>query len=117
MAEVLVVMVTADELLATSVDVAVIPVGADAAVIPSVLVNQAKVPVVPAATLVVFAAKAADPAVPLLIVPTWGPRLTVAVIVVPPVKLEHPPISGIATNVRSPNIGQSLRMAGSSIDK
>ena len=63
------VIVTMAVLLATAETEGVIPVGALVAVVPAEEVYQVTVPVVPAGTLAVVAAKLADPAVPLTMEP------------------------------------------------
>jgi hypothetical protein len=62
-------MVTVDALLATAVAVGVMPVGADAAVVPAELEYHLKLPVVPVAILAVVTANVALAAVPAVIVP------------------------------------------------
>jgi hypothetical protein len=87
------VIVTVDALLATFVTEAVMPVGTVVVVLPAELVYQVTVPAVPAVTFAVVAAKVAEPALPLVIVPDWVPRLTVADPLEPPpddAGLEHP---------------------------
>jgi hypothetical protein len=54
----------------------VIPVGAEAAVVPAEVVNQFTDPTVPVGTFAVLMLKAADPEVPPVIVPFWVPRDT-----------------------------------------
>jgi hypothetical protein len=57
----------------------VIPVGTDSALIPVESVYHERLPAVPAGMLAVLAVNMASPSVPLVIVPDWAARLTVAV--------------------------------------
>jgi len=70
-------IVTVAALPATLVTDAVIPVGAEAVVVPADVVYHCIVPGAPAAMLAVVTAKVAEPAVPALIVPLCPPSVTV----------------------------------------
>ena len=64
-------------MLETADTEAVIPVGAFVVVVPADEVYQVTVPVVPAVTLAVVAAKVALPVAPATIVPLWVPSVRV----------------------------------------